>query len=128
MTLSVNLINRIVIVTILVIIIAPAGLLGLPLIYTRPSVFKITSSSNSQSSLYIITRDVIQITISTHFGDDDLFITTTVTMKNVGTATARNLNCEYDKISYFCLYQDACYHRNNFNNLNVHRCAISRSG
>lgn len=61
-------------------------------------MFKITSSDDSQSSMLILTRNEVQTTMTTYFGNDDLFFTSTVTFKNVGVETVSNLKCKYSSL------------------------------
>ena len=70
------------------------GLTGKPSVFAAPDVFRITSTNGSQSALLIITYGSVQTSMSVHFADDDLFYTTTVTMKNVGESVIHNLACE----------------------------------
>lgn len=71
-----------------------AGLLGKPKDFETPEAFRITSTNDSQSALLVITYGSVQTSMSVHFADDDLFYTTTITMKNVGETAIRNLACE----------------------------------
>ena len=50
--------------------------------------------------MMVVTRNEIQTTISTHLGNDDLFYTTTVTLKNVGEVSLTNLICKYFESLY----------------------------
>ena len=70
------------------------GLLGRPKRLETPDVFRITSTNGSQSALLVITYGSVQTSMSVHFADDDLFYTTTITMKNVGRSVIHNLACE----------------------------------
>jgi hypothetical protein len=70
------------------------GLLGRPKHLETPDVFRITSTNGSQSALLVITYGSVQTSMSVYFADDDLFYTTTVTMKNVGESEIEDLACE----------------------------------
>jgi hypothetical protein len=70
------------------------GLLGKPKFLETPDVFRITSTNDSQSALLVITYGSVQTSMSVYFANDDLFYTTTVTMKNVGQNGIQNLQCE----------------------------------
>lgn len=70
------------------------GLLGKPRYLMTPDVFRITSTNDSQSALLVVTYGSVQTSMSVYFADDDLFYTTTVTMKNIGKSVIQNLACE----------------------------------
>ena len=72
-----------------------SGLMGKPKVMPVPTTFKITSSDDSQSSMLVVTRNEVQATMTTYFGNDDLFFTSTVTFKNVGDVTITNLICKH---------------------------------
>ena len=75
-----------------------SGLMGKPKVMPVPTAFKITSSDDSQSSMLVVTRNEVQATMTTYFGNDDLFFTSTVTFKNVGDVTITNLKCKHSSI------------------------------
>lgn len=72
--------------------------MGKPKVLPVPTVFKITSSDDSQSSMLVVTRKEVQTTMTTYFGNDDLFFTSTVTFKNVGVETVTNLKCKHSSV------------------------------
>jgi hypothetical protein len=60
----------------------------------EPEANTITSTNDSQSSILAVTREEIQTTMITHFNNDDLFFTTTISLKNVGSTTVNNVTCK----------------------------------
>ena len=78
------------------------GLLGKPDKFETPDTFRITSTNNSQSAILVVTYGLVQTSMSIHFANDDLYYTTTITMKNIGTTSASDLKCKY--IELFICY------------------------
>jgi hypothetical protein len=70
------------------------GLLGKPRVATTPSVFKITSTNTSQSSILVVTRNEVETTMSTYFGNDDVYFSMTITFKNVANILVKDLTCK----------------------------------
>ena len=48
--------------------------------------------------MLVVTRNEVQTTMTTYFGNDDLFYTSTVSFKNVGDVTVTNLQCKHSSI------------------------------
>jgi hypothetical protein len=78
------------------------GLLGKPKVFTTPSVFKITSTNTSQSSILVVTRNEVETTMSTHFGNDDLYFSTTITFKNIANILVKDLTCKHCQVDVVC--------------------------
>lgn len=75
------------------------GLLGKPGTFETPDTFRITSTNDSQSAILIVTYGIVQTSMSIHLGNDDLFYTTTITMKNIGDVSLEKLACKYGMLS-----------------------------
>lgn len=69
------------------------GLMGR--IGITPTTFKITSTSTTQSALWVGKVGQLEITKVIQFKNSDVYFTTTVTIKNIGTSTISNLYCKY---------------------------------
>ena len=74
------------------------GLLGKPETFETPDTFRITSTNNSQSAILVVTYGLVQTSMSVHFANDDLYYTTTITMKNIGEVLVSNLRCKYREL------------------------------
>lgn len=59
-----------------------------------PTTFQITSTAEVQSVLWVGRVDQIEVTKVIYFQNSDVFFSTTVTIKNVGTSTVSNLYCK----------------------------------
>ena len=103
------------------------GLLGKPVKFETPDTFRITSTNDSQSALLVVTYGLVQTSMSIHFANDDLYYTTTITMKNIGTASANNLKCKYRELFISYPYNWTCEITDFPTDLHP-RCTDDRSG
>ena len=85
-----------------------AGLLGRPATLKTPKTFRITSTNNSQSAILVVTYGSVQTSMSVHFANDDLYYTTTITMKNIGEVLVSNLKCKYRELFICYLHDCTC--------------------
>ena len=69
--------------------------------FETPDTFRITSTKDSQSAILIVTYGLVQTSMSIHFSNDDLFYTTTITMKNIGDASLKDLTCKRRELYIF---------------------------
>lgn len=70
-----------------------------------PTTFQITSTDQIQSALWVGTIGGIEVTKVTQFKNTDVYFSTTVTIKNVGTSNVSNLYCKLlSFFSFFCLF------------------------
>jgi hypothetical protein len=59
-----------------------------------PTTFKITSTNEMQSALWVGTVGSIKVTKVIQFKNTDVFVSTTVMIENIGTSTVSNLYCK----------------------------------
>ena len=64
-----------------------------------PTTFQITSTDQIQSALWVGTVGQIEVTKVTQFKNSDVFLSTTVTVKNIGSSTVSDLYCKLSLIS-----------------------------
>lgn len=60
----------------------------------KPTTFKITSTDTVQSALWVGKVGQLEITKVIQFKNTDLYFSTTVTIKNIGTSTISNIYCK----------------------------------
>ena len=59
-----------------------------------PTTFQITSTPDIQSTLWVGKSGNVEVTKVTQFGNNNLFFTTTVKVKNIGTSAIKNFYCK----------------------------------
>lgn len=67
-----------------------------------PSTFKITSTPDVQSSLWVAQSGGLEVTKVTQFGNDKLFFTTSVKIQNLGSSAITNFYCKCTFLNISC--------------------------